>query len=886
MALAPGARLGAHEVLGLIGAGGMGEVYRARDTRLGRDVALKVLPDLFAHDPDRLARFRREAQVLASLNHPNIAVIHGLEEADGVRALVLELVDGPTLAERLAKGAIPVTEALGIAKQIANALEAAHEKGIIHRDLKPANVKITAAGGVKVLDFGLAKVYAPDGVGPDLSQAPTVTAGGTRDGMILGTAAYMSPEQARGQAVDKRTDIWAFGCVLYEMLTGQSTFLRETVSDTIAGILERDPDWEALPGVTPPRIQDLLRRCLQKDPKRRLHDIADGRIELDEALAIPTTGVGAPQTSTAVRPRKRWPLALAAVAALVALALVGAVYVQRPLVDTRAVRMTILPPANAAMDTFPPSRLALSPDGRRLAFTAVGPGGPMLLWVRPLDALVAQPLAGTEGARAPFWSPDSRFVAFFANGKLNKVDVTGGPPLTVCDAPGAYLSGTWNRDDLILFSFSGAPGGRIHRVSASGGASSPVTTPDPNSGETQHYLPFFLPDGRHFLYAALGQPGPLGIYVTSIDSKEQKLLLGGASHAKYADGYLTFMRDSTLMAQAFDLGRLELRGDAMPIAEQVQVGGPARGGAFTVSETGVLAYQAGPAEIESQLTWFDRGGKQLGFVGAPGNHYGLRFSPDEKRVAVPTTQGGAGGLWMFDLARGTSSRFTFEADPIFPVWSPDGTRVAFSCVTNHLNLCDKATNGADETQTLLKSGTLKVPTDWSSDGRFIIYENDDPNTRADLWILPLFGDRKPMLYLQTRFREAEGRLSPDGRWLAYSSDQSGALEVYVRPFPSGQGQWQVSTQGGEAPRWRRDGKELVYLTSNMTVMAVAVESGSTFRAESPRALFQLRGINRLTINNTVDYEMTADGQRFLVNTLSSAAAPINVVLNWTVGLKH
>ncbi|MGH9257715.1 MAG: protein kinase domain-containing protein, partial [Vicinamibacterales bacterium] len=601
-----GAMVGPYRVDRLIGAGGMGEVYRARDTKLGRDVAIKILPSAFTADPERLARFEREARVLATLNHPHIGAIYGFEEANGIRALILELVEGSTLADRIAQGPLPLDSALPIARQIAEALEAAHEKGIVHRDLKPANIKITQAGVVKVLDFGLAKIYVGDSAGPDLLHAPSITAG-TREGMILGTPAYMSPEQARGQAVDKRTDIWAFGCVLYEMLTGRAAFPGDTMSDTIAAILEREPDWTALPGSTPPKVRDLVQRCVRKDPKRRLHDIADARIELDAAGTggLDQHAIGSTTSARHASRRLVWMIAAASTTALVAALVVGSVlYLQRaPAEDTLAYRSSIPLPTGITLPAFlsANARFALSPDGRRLAFVGGEAGGVTgRLWVQSLDGLSARPLAGTEGAAVPFWSPDSQFIGFFAGGKVKRIDAAGGPPLILADYPGGTGGATWSRNGVILFATLGdGDGNPLRRISASGGAPSAATTLSVDSGETRHAFPFFLPDGRHFLYLAIGSKtagpsSPNGIYVTAVDSHDRKLIVPGGSSAMYAQGYLFFLREQTLMAQPFDVESLELTGDAVPIAERVIIGGrTGTAGGFSVSETGALAYQTG-----------------------------------------------------------------------------------------------------------------------------------------------------------------------------------------------------------------------------------------------------------------------------------------------------
>jgi len=889
-----GRQIGPYTMLSLLGSGGMGDVYRARDTTLGRDVAIKVVPHVFLSDPERLARFEREARVLATLNHPHIGAIYGLEKADAsadsgqpaVRALVLELVEGATLGERLAVGPLPIQEALTIAHQIADALEAAHEKGIVHRDLKPGNVKITPDGTVKVLDFGLAKVAVDDGAAPDRSQSPAQT--GTRDGVILGTAAYMSPEQARGLAVDKRTDIWAFGCVLYEMLTGRQALAGETVSDTIAAILEREPDWTALPDPTPAAVRRLLQRCLEKDSRHRVRDIGDARIELDDALAGRATGV--PVAPRARRERMAW-ISLAAVTLAAVLGAGSGLYLQRAPADTRAYRSSILPPAG---ENVPTRGFAVSPDGRRLTFVGEN-GGAIGLWVQSLDGLVAQPLAGTEGAASPFWSSDSRFIGFFVGGKIKRVDSTGGPPVTLTDSvpnPGA----TWNRDGTIVFA-SFRTGSPLRRVSASGGAASPVTTLNAENGETRHWFPFFLPDGRHFLYFAVGSKAggpnsPNGIYVAALDSNERKLLVPGGSTAKYALGYLLFLREQTLMAQPFDVERLDLTGDAVPIAERVMTGGASgMAGSFSVSETGVLAYQTGPADTGGQagapthLVWFDRSGKQIGTLGDQARYGNLELTRDGGRVAVSLFDRARRGrdIWLFDIARDLRTHFTFDpSEELTSVWSPDASRVVFNANRKgHWDLYQKASSGAGTEEELLADSVDKVPFDWSPDGRFILFGVGAFQAGTDLWVLPLFGDRKAFPVLQTPFTEVPGRFSPDGRWIAYASNESGRGEVYVASFPGPGGKWQVSTAGGSWPRWRSDAKEIFYLAPDKKLMSAAVNgAGSAFEVGAVRPLFDTRA---LTIGNTgFMYDVSPDGQRFLVNTLAeqAAPAPITLVVNW------
>jgi eukaryotic-like serine/threonine-protein kinase len=893
VALNAGDRVGVYEVTGAIGAGGMGEVYRARDTRLKRDVALKILPQSFASDAERLARFQREAEVLASLNHPNIAAIHGLEESNGIKALVMELVEGPTLADRISQGPIPLDEALPLARQIAEALEAAHERGIIHRDLKPANIKLRSDGVVKVLDFGLAKALDSTPAAIDISHSPTITSPAmmTGVGVLLGTAAYMSPEQTRGKAVDKRSDIWAFGCVLYEMLTGQRAFGGEDVTDTLAAVVRAEPAWDALPEGVSPSVRVILHRCLQKDPKRRLRDIGDAGLEIEEALAAPDVETAAAATAPALGRRERlaWGVAAVAIGAAVvagALAFVRAA----PEPDSRVYRSSILPPAGASLAALPFQRFALSPDGRRLAFAAATGGGLNQLWVQSLDGLTPQSLPGTEGAATPFWSPDSRFIGFYAVGRLKTIDASGGPPLTVAEVGTGNPGATWNRDNVILFSGTGE-GSAIRRVSASGGSVSAVTTVDKTNGEIQHWAPVFLPDGRHFLYVAIGtnSGGPTavnGIYVAALDSNERKLLVAGGASPKYAQGYLLFLREQTLMAQAFDVDRLELTGDPVAIAEQVAIGGlSGRMGALTASENGVLAYQRATGGDLSQLAWFDRGGKPLGVVGDRGDYGDLELSPDGERAAVSFAVGdGNYDIWLFDLARGLRTRFTFDpSTDVNPIWSPDGAHVAFS--SNRRgggHLYQKASSGVG-TEDVIQAdpSAVEAPLGWSSDGQSILYAR---TTAAgvgsfDLWVLPLIGDRKPRPFTQTLFNETVGAFSPDGRLVAYVSSESGRNEVYVTPFPAPRGKWQISTTGGNWPRWRRDGRELFYLAPDNRLMAAEVNgAGSGFEVGAVRPLFQTQA----RINRRFMYDVSADGQRFLINTLvEQVVQPITLVVNWT-----
>ena len=902
-----GQALGPYVISAQIGEGGMGEVYRARDTKLDRDVAIKVLPEAFAADAGRVARFQREARTLASLDHPNIAIIHGLEQVGDVHALVMELVPGEDLSQRIVRGAIPIDEALPIAKQIAEALEAAHERGIIHRDLKPANIKVRADGTVKVLDFGLAKVMELLGARSDVSQPPTLTMPAmTQAGMILGTAAYMSPEQARGRAVDKRTDIWAFGCVLYETLTGHAVFTGETLSDTITAILDREPHWKALPEHTPSSVRRLLRRCLEKDPKRRLADIADARLEIDEAETTPSDASDAGPTVSSgiarVRTRERvgWIIAAACLTGLVAtLAFNRAGSGDR---TPASYSTSIVLPAGVSLWSGnsrrapdqgrddPAGRFVLSPDGRRLAMVASDSTGRSMLWVRPLDSRVAQALGGTEGAAYPFWSADSRFIAFLAQNKLKKIDVAGAEVVTLCDVSfGSY--GAWNRDDVILFTPNG--NSPLYRVSASGGTPTQVTTLETASGDAQHSFPFFLPDGRHFLYSVVGSQAsltvPRGVYVGALDSKAPgKLILPGGSHAKYANGYLLFLRNGALLAQPFDVGRLELGGTPATLVDHIQTTVASASdvaGAFTVSETGLLAYQTGSV-VRSQLTWFDRAGTRLATLGDQADYVDVALSPDDTRVAVSLMdlEIGTRDLWIFDVARRLGERFTYESgDDFGPNWSrPGGDRIFFSSRRKgSIDLYEKPSSGSGSETLLLKDDLGKFNASASPDGRFLVYVGGGSVIgRSDIWVLPLSGERKPAPFLASRFRESQGQFSPDGRWVAFMSAKSGTPQVYVTAFPGRDTEQQVSTAGGGWPRWNRNGKELFYLAlDNMLTVIPVNGQRSRFDVGTARPLFPIQP--RPARLDAYPYDVTADGQRILVNTfIEEVTPPISLIVNW------
>jgi Tol biopolymer transport system component len=880
--MTPGTKLGSYEIVALIGAGGMGEVYRARDTKLKREVALKVLPEAFASDPERMARFQREAEVLASLNHPNIAQIYGVED----RALVMELVEGES-----PKGPMPFDEAWKIASQIAAGLEFAHDKGIVHRDLKPANIKITPDGIVKLLDFGLAKAFtAPAAMSGNPDNSPTLTLGATQLGVILGTAAYMAPEQAKGKAVDKRADIWSFGVVLYELVTGERLFTGDDVSETLADVLKKQPDLEK----APTQARRLLRECLQKDLRERLRDIGDAkRLLIEEARSTQLPAV-VPTPSPS-----RLAISATAAALVLALALAALAFMhfRETPPQTRTLRYTIAMPRNAFVPSF-----AVSPDGRYIVLAAAQNGKPQL-WLRSLDALEFQPMPGTDGAFNPFWSPDSRFIGFGAEGKLKKIAVTGGPAQSLCDISG-FPTGSWNREEVIIFSF-GENG--VQRVSAGGGV--PVKIGNPVRFPS---LPVFLPDGRHFLYTLplAGNEGA-GIFVASLDGKENRRLLPDVSSVIFVPaagdgspklGYLLFLRENTLMAQPFDARALQLSGDVFPVAEAVGFTGGISA-PISASETGVLVYRTGGLIGNGgQILWQDRAGKILGPAVEQGNVADPALSPDERTMVFTRLNASFRDIWLRDLIRGTDRRFTFGPEVSFQaLWSPKGDRIAYRSNRTGVpgDIYEKPVDGSGQEELLLTTRNLKVPNQWSRDGKFIVYYELGARTQRDVWVLPV-DDRgkatgKPIPVVQTPFNDIDGQLSPDSRWMAYVSDESGQNEIYVRPFPVAEGIWKISTAGGVMPRWRGDGKELLYISRDKRMTAVPVlraqppdGSGGKpfFEPGTPVTLFD---VNLANPDSAVyQYDVTGDGKRFLVNTSAGpaeAAAPLTVVMNWQAGLR-
>jgi serine/threonine-protein kinase len=870
LALTIGSRVGVYEVSATLGAGGMGEVYRARDTKLDRDVALKILPDSFAADPERAARFQREAKALAALNHPNVGAIYGMETEAGVTALVLELVEGPTLADRIVEGPIPLSEALPIARQIADALDAAHEQGIVHRDLKPSNIKLRPDGTVKVLDFGLARAMSTDASGSAaraLSMSPTITtpAAMTGMGMILGTAAYMSPEQARGKAVDKRADIWAFGVVLFEMLTGHRPFGGEEMSDVFASVLAREPDLARLPKDLPESIRQVLRVCLQKDPKLRARDIGDVRMMMDGAFHST-----APVQETAAPRRATWQRAAGWIAAglIVGGAAVGAaVWALPPREAPRVARFLLDTPeglAAAFRDTVA-SDIAISPDGTRVVYTG-GPSGFDLL-VRPVDRLDTTLLA--RQASNPFMSPDSGWVGYVSSGTWQKVSVTGGPPVTLWkNQAGPSRGASWGPDDTIVFSTQGSTG--LFRGPAAGGTPAQLTKTNVEKGELGHWWPEVLPGGRAVLFTIVRNnlnAENMEIAVLDLASGAQKTLVRGGSHPRYASGYIVYGVAGTLRAVSFDIDRLEVAGDPAPVVEGVLT---KQSGAadFSLASDGTLVYVAADAAVAAQraLVWVDRKGQEQPIAKAPLRAYTyLRISPDGAKVALDVRDE-QNDIWTWDFARETPTRLTFDPGlDRAPIWSPDGRRIAFSSQREGGigNLFWQAADGTGRVEKLSDLRTQQFPTSFSPDGTKLLFWEVGSETAWDMGVVGLQDDRKATGLLKTSFNELNPEVSPDGKWLAYQSDESGQYEVYVRPFPNVEdsGKWQVSNDGGTRPVWSRNGRDLFYLVEPGRVMTVPIQPGPTFTYGNAQMVFDGP---YLAPNAARTYDVSPDGKRFLM----------------------
>ena len=889
-----GARLGRYEIRSKIGEGGMGEVYRAHDIDLDRQVAIKVLPANFATDRDRLQRFEQEARATSALNHPNILTVYDIGNHENSPYIVCELLEGQELRDLLKTSSLPERKAVEYAQQIATGLAAAHQRGITHRDLKPENLFVTNDGHVKILDFGLAKLRSQraDVISSEVMTEKQITDPGT----VMGTVGYMSPEQVRGQPADHRSDIFSFGSILYEMLSGQRAFHRETMAETMTAILKEEPtDLTLSNRQISAQSERVVRHCLEKRPEDRFQSARDLAFALG---ALSTSGprqIDQLETATPrVRSRAtshRLPWIVAGVCLLAFLGMIPfalSYFLQTRSGDSQGLKLSILPPANAAFDF-----VAISPDGKLLAFTAAT-GGKLQLWVRPLDSTEAKPLAGTDGARNPFWSPDSRSIGFFAAGKLKKIDAAGGLAVTLCDAR-VPTGGSWNRQDVILFSSLGGIG--LTRVPASGGPVTVVIKPEVSKGETDFTDPLFLPDGEHFLYSKFAaQKDTRGIYLASLDGKVTGRLLPDDSNCAYAPGangraYLLFGREGALMAQSFDPGSLQLSGEAFVVAEQVGsiLGNitTSRHRNFSVSENGLLVFDPSFDRQRNELIWVDRGGQKLSSLDELTNPGTAVLSADDRRLAVARRdpQNGNSDLWLSEASGKSVTRFTFDpANDDFPIWSPDGQRIFWtSNKTGTYQIYQKAANGSGDESVALSSDLYKFPTDWSRDGRFIIYRVVNPKTKYDIWVLPIAtSDQKPFPFLETEANEAAAVLSPDGQWMAYTSDESGQYEVYVQSFPAHGSKRQVSTSGGIGPRWA--GNELFYQALDGKLMATTVKFGASLEVGTPTPHFEFRAGGNLIAPY---FCVTKDAQRFLLSTIveTEEKSPVTVLTNWSAARK-
>ena len=917
-AVAIGTSIAHYRVAALLGSGGMGDVYRAHDAKLNRDVAIKVLHGPWTTDEDRLVRFRREAQLLASLNHPNIGQIFGLEEFDGTCALIMELVDGPTLADRIVGGPLSVIEAIQIASKIAEALETAHHQGIIHRDLKPSNIKVRDDGTVKVLDFGLAKlVESTSSATGSASISPTISLQATQAGVILGTAAYMAPEQARGKTVDQRADIWSFGCVLYELLTGRRAFGGDDIGETLAFVITKEPEWSALPVDVPAAIRRVLRRCLEKDRSRRFADIADVRIDIEDASNVAPDAAAVIPARAAGGPSRRL-LAIGSVAAAV---LIAAAFwigqrqvpaatpapVTRLLVNVVPADRLIAAPEDRDAGEGRPSRTAMtwSPDGRSIVFSA-SEGDRQQLYVRSVEQLVATPLPGTQGGSLPFTSPDGRWVGFWSSGTLKKIPIDGsGPATMICETTLPY-GATWGADDTIIFSRSREG---LWRVPAGGGTAQPFIKPDRSKAELKLLSPQFLPGDGAILFTVIHTPLPkweddTEVVVQTPATGEQKVLVHGGADGRYLpSGHLLYLRKGTLMAVPFDLQRLTATGgavaliaDVMQSANTPNESSESGAGQFSVSNTGSLLYAAGGIfpDPERSLAWVDRNGAPETLSLAPRAYLSPRLSPDGRRFVVWTQ--GDRNVWLHDLLRGVTTRLTSEGRNARAIWTPDGARIAYvSTTAGPENLFWRPSDGSGASERLATSDLQQAPGAWTPDGKTLLFMQGEQATGYDIWTLSLEGDRQPHPFLQTRFNEQYADLSPDGRWLAYASNQSGRAEVYVQPYPGPGARQQISVDGGTAPAWSRDGRELFYITNPSVggqaaltkMMVVAVQSKPTFTAGTPRLLFQGRYGATANIRG---YDVSPDGRRFLMvqqkDRPAIRLADMIIVQNWVEELKQ
>jgi serine/threonine-protein kinase len=890
-----GQNLSHYSIVEKIGKGGMGEVFRAKDQKLGRDVAIKILPEEFARDADRVARFQREAKLLASLNHPNIAAIYGLEASEGTNFLVLELVEGETLAERLKSGPIPVEESLKLALQIAEALEAAHEKGVIHRDLKPANIKVTPDGKVKVLDFGLAKAYAGDREEVNLSNSPTLSDAATQQGVILGTAAYMSPEQAKGKSVDKRADVWAFGCVLFEMLTGRSVFSADDVSQTLARVLERQPDFPSLPSNLHPKIVEMLDRCLEKEARNRYSSINDARVDIQKALADPRGVLVQPITTVEPRMRLRTMLPWIATALVLGLIIAGVtVWKLKPAEPRQVMRFEYELPEGQQFSSLTPLVLAISPDGKRFVYsTAKG------LFLRSVDELNAKIIPGTEdGAVEPLFSPDGKWIGYFSSTdrKWKKIPISGGAPVVLCDA-NSTLNASWGADNTILYSEREKG---IMRISANGG------TPELIVKKIGAYLvdPQILPDGKTVLFEIVWDAKNIQVAIQSLKPSEPKVLFEGANTRYLPTGHLVYGFRNNLFAVPFDLDRLEIAGGPVPLIEDVFRSGGVFSLQYAVSDSGTLVYVPGTgtasAPVQRTLVWVDRSGKEAPLTAPLNGYFNPRISPDGTRVALGVATAERPDIWIWDLVHKTLTRLTFEGNANrTPLWTPDGKRIAFySYREGKYYIYWKAADGAGKDELLgSPSNMVPFPFSWSDKGKTLVTAEWNLGTNGfDIGMLSMERDRKWKPLLNEKYHEAQPQISPDSRWMVYTSNESGQNQIYVRPFPDvNSGRWQISTSGGDSPLWSRDGREIFYRNGD-TVLAVSVKTTPTFSLETPRVLFRGTYVINVFRAGNFDFatwDISPDGKRFLMMkeagpTASGGGGPrkINIVLNWLEELKQ